>query len=252
VNVRENALLERLNSWIGRLFHRDNVDRTVAALVASQEAPNLPSTRDTAKQRLVDAEARLRRFQAAIASGVDPAALVEAINDAHTERTAARAELDGTPAPSALTEAEIYAMIDSLGDVGVSLSDARPESLSELYRALRLDLRYDPVERAVDVVASPRVVSECVRGGTCTLTTRLVLGDAPVLDGQARLRAYPAVPNFGRTGDRFESNTALSDLLERCKWNMGRPGCPLSQQHQSQVVWPRVTSSTRTGRGCSR
>ena len=101
--------------------------------------------------------------------------MVEAINAAQAQRAAARAELDGAPAPTTLTEAEVYAMIDSLGDVGATLADARPERLSQLYQNLRLELRYEPRERAVVVTASPRVVSECVRGGTCTLTTRLLL-----------------------------------------------------------------------------
>jgi len=99
---------------------------------------------------------------------VDAAALVEAINEAQAQRAAARAELEGAPAPTTLTDAEVYAMIDSLGDVGAMLSGARPESLSRLYQNLRLELRYEPHERAVVVTASPRVVSECVRGGTPT------------------------------------------------------------------------------------
>jgi hypothetical protein len=41
---------------------------------------------------MADAEARLRRFQAAIAAGIDPAALVEVINTAQGERAAAPAE----------------------------------------------------------------------------------------------------------------------------------------------------------------
>lgn len=167
VNLREADVLEPLNRWIGRLFDRDNVDRTVAELVGSQDGGGrAPSGREAAKERLAKVEARLRRFQAAIEAGVDPAALVEAINEAQAQRAAARAELDGTPAPNALTEAEVYAMIDSLGDVGAVLSDAQPESLSRLYQELRLELRYEPHERAVVVTASPRVVNECVRGGT--------------------------------------------------------------------------------------
>jgi hypothetical protein len=57
------------------------------------------------------------------------------------------------------------AMIDSLGEVGAALKDAKPESLERLYRELRLELRYQPHERAVDVQLAPRVVSACVRGG---------------------------------------------------------------------------------------
>ncbi|HSV66601.1 MAG TPA: hypothetical protein VLJ59_11930 [Mycobacteriales bacterium] len=45
VNLREDELLEPLNGWIGRLFDRDNVDRTVAALVASQSGTGVPAAR---------------------------------------------------------------------------------------------------------------------------------------------------------------------------------------------------------------
>ena len=95
-------------------------------------------------------------------------ALVDAINEAQAQRAAAQVELDGTPAPTTVTDAEVYAMIDSLGDVGAALKDAKPESLERLYRELRLELRYQPHERAVDVQLAPRVVSACVRGGTRT------------------------------------------------------------------------------------
>jgi hypothetical protein len=38
---------------------------------------------------------RLRRFQDAIGAGIDPDALVDAINEAQAQRAAAQAELDG-------------------------------------------------------------------------------------------------------------------------------------------------------------
>ena len=72
VYLPEVAVIEALNAWIGDLFHPKNVDRTVAALVASQDgARGVPSTREAASKRLADAEARLRRFQTAITAGVD-------------------------------------------------------------------------------------------------------------------------------------------------------------------------------------
>lgn len=87
----------------------------MAALVASQDGVGgVASTREAAKKRLSDSEARLRRFQAAIAAGVDATALVDAINEAQARRAAVQAELDGAPAPTALIEAGVYAMIDYL------------------------------------------------------------------------------------------------------------------------------------------
>ena len=78
VNLREDAVLGPLNDWIGFLFARENVDRTVAALAASQGGlGGTSNTREGIKARLTKAEVRLRRLQAAIEAGVDPAALVQ-------------------------------------------------------------------------------------------------------------------------------------------------------------------------------
>lgn len=102
-------------------------------------------------------------LKAAIAAGADPAALVEAINEAQAERAAARAELDHAPAPDMLSDSEVFAMIDSLGDVGAVLSDAKPAGLSRLYRQLALELRFESGEQTVYATVSPRVDSELPR-----------------------------------------------------------------------------------------
>lgn len=45
-------------------------------------------------------------------------------------RAAARAELDGAPVPTTLDAAEIYAMIDALGDLGEDQSGVSRERLA--------------------------------------------------------------------------------------------------------------------------
>ncbi|MCE7003260.1 recombinase family protein [Kibdelosporangium philippinense] len=166
VYVREDPLLEAVNEWLGGLFHPKNRDRTVRMLVGSQERATPSGDREQAAKRASDAEAKLRRFQAAIGAGVDPAALVEVINQAQAERAAARAELDNAPTEGELTDAEVYAMLDSMGDVASVLTGKHPEKLIELYADLQLNLLYDNEKEAIDVMASPRVNSACVRGGT--------------------------------------------------------------------------------------
>ena len=169
VYVREHPLMEAVNGWLSGLFARENVDQTVAALVASQHGGiSRPNAREAAKKRLETAEAKLRRFQAAIEAGVDPAALVEAINGAQAQRAAARAELDNAPAPNTLSDAEVYAMIDSLRDVVEALSRPKRENLEDLYTALDLQVRYEHDLQAADVTIQPvsRVNSARVRGGT--------------------------------------------------------------------------------------
>jgi hypothetical protein len=77
------------------------------------------------------------------------------------------------PAPNALSEAEVYAMIDSLGEVGHTLNRADPTRLQELYEALRLEMIYDADTRTVDVTIQPaRRGSARVRGATRPLRTR--------------------------------------------------------------------------------
>jgi hypothetical protein len=67
-------------------------------------------------------------------------------------------------------------MIDSLGDGGAMLADARPVTLARLYKELGISAVSRPGERAVDARPDPRADSACVRGGSCALTTRLALG----------------------------------------------------------------------------
>lgn len=143
VYLPEAAVLGPLNEWLGELFAPEHIDQTVAALVASQHQGygSANHARDAAKRRLDTAETRLRRLQAAIEAGAVPTAFVEAINEAQSQRAAARGELDGTPAPDALTDAEVYAMIDSLGNVWEALNEAKPEDVEKLYEA-RLELMY--------------------------------------------------------------------------------------------------------------
>jgi hypothetical protein len=85
---------------------------TVAALLDSKAARRDSGVRAAAKRRLSGAEARIRRFQDAIAAGVDPVAVVDPLNRAQAERAAAQAEIDNAPASTIPTDAEIYAMID--------------------------------------------------------------------------------------------------------------------------------------------
>lgn len=127
-----------------------------------------------------DAEAKLRRFQAAIASGIDPAALVEVTNAAQKERAAARAELDGTPSPDLITDAEVYAMVDALGDVDAAVSEKNPTRLANLYSNADLQVRYFPAEDSAElrIGLGTRVNKVGVRGSSCANSRRLRHGRA--------------------------------------------------------------------------
>ena len=95
------------------------------------------------------------------------------LREATTGLWPARAELDNTPAPTTLDAAEVYAMIDSLGDVGEALTNASTERLATLYQAVNLQIRYEPSTHTADVTIQPvgRVNSERVRGPSRPLRT---------------------------------------------------------------------------------
>jgi DNA invertase Pin-like site-specific DNA recombinase len=168
VYLSEAAAMDVLNEWIDRLFDPLNLDRTVSALVGSQDdGTSETANYASAKKRLAEADAKLKRFQNAIAAGVDPVALVEAINEAQEKRAAANAELNGTPKPVARDAAAIYAMVDSLGDVKRVTRLGDPEELQRLYERLNLEIVYNATGRTLD--GSIRPVGRdktSVRGGT--------------------------------------------------------------------------------------
>jgi hypothetical protein len=58
---------------------------------------------------------------------------------------------------------------------GQRLDQVLATALNRLYRELTVSAVYLLEERAVDVTARPRVDSACVRGGSCALTTRIIL-----------------------------------------------------------------------------
>lgn len=167
VNVREDHVLGPLNAWIGRVFDREHRDLTIAAMLDAQSGTTgSTGQRERARARLTDAETRLRRHQAAIEAGVNPVALVDLINKAEQERAAAQAELNNITEPETVTAAELHAMIDSLGDISLALTDARPDSMIKLYDSVGLELRYLPGDQVVHASTTLRVANGCVRGGT--------------------------------------------------------------------------------------
>ncbi|MFI5563334.1 recombinase family protein [Amycolatopsis japonica] len=165
IYLREEPLRDAVNGWIGGLFDQQNIEQTVSQLLGAQPAARTEVDGVVSKQ-LEEAEAKLRRFQDAIAAGVDPTALVESINEAQADRAAAQGALAAAGEPAGITDAEVYAMIDSLGDIGTALADSEPGKLARLYRDLRLDLRYDNEKEAVYATTSLRVNNAGVRGGT--------------------------------------------------------------------------------------
>ncbi|MFK0251479.1 hypothetical protein ACIQUM_42840 [Amycolatopsis azurea] len=78
-----------------------------------------------------------------IEAGLDPAALVDAMNLAQ----AAREELGNLPESATIDAVEVYAMLDSLGDVERALNSRNPDRITQVYRDLGLQVLYDNKKR---------------------------------------------------------------------------------------------------------
>ena len=128
--------------------------------------PNRPvaAARQTqAKGRAAEARTKVRRLQDAIAAGANPAALVDPINAAQAELEAAEADQARQPESKTISRAEVYAMIDYLGD---ALERGDPAEPHKLYEKLRLEMTYHADEKAIDAAIRLGRDSERVRGGT--------------------------------------------------------------------------------------
>ncbi|WP_405181813.1 recombinase family protein [Nocardia sp. NBC_01377] len=204
VNLRQTALLGPLNQWIGTLFDPEHRAVTIAQLIDAQETVDHEQQRRAAKQRLADAETKLRRHQAAIEAGIEPAALVDAINSAQMDRTIARAELDTITTLQPIEISELERMIDGLGDISEVLSAGSPADQTALYQALQVEIRYNPERKRATVSVQGSVVNVCVRRGTRPLRTRPPATEA----ADVGLRSHPSTVRADTSTIRPSSSTS--------------------------------------------
>jgi hypothetical protein len=71
----------------------------------------------------------------------------------------------GSPESKMISRAEVYAVIDYLGDVGAELERGGPAELQKLYAKLRREMIYHADEKAIVVAVRPGRDRERVRGG---------------------------------------------------------------------------------------
>ncbi|MEU6832125.1 hypothetical protein ABZ894_26045 [Nocardia beijingensis] len=87
------------------------------------------------RRRIADADAGSAATSPLSKPGVDPQALVAAMNAAQADKAAAQAELQSLPNVPRLSEKEIYKPIDSLGDIAAVLAAGARADKANLYQA---------------------------------------------------------------------------------------------------------------------
>jgi hypothetical protein len=172
VNLREMTLADPLNRWLADLFSKQQRAQTLEFLLEAHNADDSDLRRNIIKARIADANQKLERYTRAIEAGIDPSSLVGAMNAAQAERAAAQVELDTIPRPVQVTVRELSGIIDSHGDIRARLDAGDPVDKMELYKALEVQIRYQPIQRRAQVSAGLAVVSTGVRRGNQPLRPR--------------------------------------------------------------------------------
>ena len=154
VYIRETQIVPPLDDWIAGVFEPDRLDETCRALVNAQE----PAAEDdgitaAARRALADCDARLDRYREALETGVDAAVVGRWIREVQAERRSAEEELRRRRPGPALTEDDIRAMVENVGDLVGVLEAAEPQKKAELYESLGLNLIYQPAQRRALVEA---------------------------------------------------------------------------------------------------
>ena len=154
VYVRETQIVPPLDDWISGAFEADRLQETCRALAEAQEAvPEEDGRAEAARRTLMDCEARLARYREALEAGTDPAVIARWISEVQAERRSAEEELRRRRPAATLTEDDIHAMVESIGDLVGVLETADPQKKAGLYESLGLSLTYQPNKRRVLVEA---------------------------------------------------------------------------------------------------
>src|SRR5205814_7633084 len=73
VYVQEAPIVSALDSWLGQLFDRDHIDETCRLLATVSEVDeHLAAQVEAARRQLVDCDARLAKYRAALEAGAEP------------------------------------------------------------------------------------------------------------------------------------------------------------------------------------
>jgi hypothetical protein len=154
VYVREAQIVQPLDDWISGVFEPDRLDETCRGLAEAQEPPVIDDDHAAAaRQLLADCDARLARYREALEAGTDPAVVARWIGEVQAERWAAEEELRRRRTAKALTEDDIRAVVENLGNLADVLEAAEPHKKADLYDNLGLSLTYEPSKRRVLVEA---------------------------------------------------------------------------------------------------
>jgi hypothetical protein len=156
VLMREELLITPLDQWLAQEFAPQRRAHTIDTLLEQARVGVMPpSPSPSVDLAVVDYDAKIAKYRAALEAGADPALVTRWIAEAQADRDRALA-LAVQPSSDhdilQVTAADLERIIDEIGDLVAALRHADPEQKFDLYRALGLRLTYEPDTRTVRAV----------------------------------------------------------------------------------------------------
>jgi site-specific DNA recombinase len=171
VNLREDAVIGQVDHWLAREFAPHRLRDTIRDLAAVQlaEAASPVDNHGEAALKIAECDRKLAQYRAALDAGASPATVAAWIAETEAEKAGYQITLRPPEAKHRrMSEAEIKAIVNRLGDLVRILASADPDDKSEIFRQLGLRLTYHPGREIVEAQVQPADCGffESVRGGT--------------------------------------------------------------------------------------
>ena len=117
--------------------------------------PARPDGSTAARAAITASNTRLERYRAALKAGTDPTIVNTWITEVAAAKAAAEHRLKQLTAKRVLSEDDIEALIEGVGDVMAAFRNTRPELKAELYDRLGLTIRYNHANRTARLTIDP-------------------------------------------------------------------------------------------------
>jgi site-specific DNA recombinase len=183
VNLREDAIIARVDTWLAREFAPHRMSDTLHALAeARQPGTRSASAEEAIAGKIAECDRKLAQYRAALDAGANPATVAGWIAETEAEKAACALVMREPEPRPRLTEQEIRFVVDKFADIARVLSDANPDDKAEILRRLGLRLTYHPGRQLVkaQIEAPQGWYFDGVRGATAPIN----LSGTPFLTGE--------------------------------------------------------------------
>ena len=150
VNLREDAIIGRVDKWLARELAPHRMSDTLHALAEARQPGTRPASAEEAiASKIAECDRKLAQYRAALDAGANPTTVAGWIAETEAEK-AAMALVRRRPEPRPrLTEQEIRSIVEKFADTARVLIDADPDDKADILRQLGLRLTYHPGRQLV-------------------------------------------------------------------------------------------------------